>query len=173
MQVNFDPNANIQRKIKPRDTESYVMFRSVIPKPPSEDAHKRHILRFYITRSLLKQGEQNIFVYPEFQLGEDTIQVDVMAVSANKHVIAICEPASITTDTENILEKLKDIENIEVIVVHSQFGNSGNVATLFEPQIASKKFTILAVVPPPFDDVYEYDIWMFETTFRQVFSHDQ
>jgi len=172
MDIIFDPNANINCKVNPRNTESYVLFRSTIPKPSREDAHLRHILRFYITRSLLKQGEKNIFVYPEFQLGEETIQVDVMAVSANKHIIAICEPASVTIGTESILEKLKDIENIEVIVVHSQFGNSGNIETLFEPQIASKKFTILAVVPPPFDDVYEYDIWMFETTFRQVFSHE-
>ena len=96
MDIIFDPNANIKCKINPRNTESYVLFRSTIPKPSREEAHLRHILRFYITRSLLKQGEKNIFVYPEFQLGEETIQVDVMAVSANKHIIAICEPASVT-----------------------------------------------------------------------------
>lgn len=172
MEINFDPAVNVQRKISPRNTESYVLFRSSIPKPGSEDAHLRHILRFYITRSLQKRGEQDIFILPSLQVGEETIQVDVLAVSAGMYIAAICEPASITQETEKILETLKDVENVEVIVVHSQFGSSGNVAEMFGPQIASRKFNIMAVVPPPFDDVYEYDIWMFETTFRQVFSRE-
>jgi hypothetical protein len=172
MEINFDPALNAQRKISSRNTETYVLFRSSLPKPGNEDAHLRHILRFYITRSLQKRGEQDIYVLPNLKVGEETIRVDVLAVSAGRYIAAICEPASITQETEKILETLKGVENVEVIVVHSQFGNSGNVATMFEPQIASKKFNILAVVPPPFDDVYEYDIWMFETTFRQVFSRE-
>ena len=172
MKINFDPAVNIQRKVSPRNTESYVLFRSSIPKPGSEEAHLRHILRFYITRSLQRRGEQTIYILPDLQVGEETIRVDVLAVSTSKYIAAICEPASVTHDTEKILETLKTVEDVEAIVVHSQYGSSGNVATMFEPQITSKKFNILAVVPPPFDDVYEYDIWMFETTFRQVFSHE-
>jgi len=71
-----------------------------------------------------------------------------------------------------VLEKLKDEENIQVLVLHSQYGKPGKVAEKFADQIASKKFRILAVVPPPFDDAYEYDIWMFETTFRELFSRE-
>jgi len=172
MEINFDPIVNAQRKTAPRNTETYILFRSSIPKPGYEDAHLRHILRFYITRSLQKRGEQEIYILPSIKVGEETIPVDVLAVSSSRFIAAICEPASITPETERILGALKDVENVEVIVVHSQFGNSGNVATMFGAQIASKKFNILAVVPPPFDDIYEYDIWMFETTFRQVFSRE-
>lgn len=172
MEINFDPAKNIRGKVSSRNTGTYVLFRSSIPKPGSEEAHLRHILRFYIARSLQKRGEQDIYILPSLQVGEETIRVDVLAVSGGKYIAAICEPESITPETEKLLEIFKDINNVEVIVVHSQFGNSGNVGKMFEPQIASKKFNILAVVPPPFDDVYEYDIWMFETTFRQVFSHD-
>jgi hypothetical protein len=157
-------------KVAPGQTETYMIFRGAIPKPATEDAHLRHILRFYIVRALLKRGEKDIYVLPSFALGEKTLRVDVATGTPGRYTLALCEPASVTPETEDILEALKDAEGIEVIIVHSQYGQPGNVMEKFKSQLESKKFHLLAVVPPPFDDVYEYDIWMFETTFRNLFE---
>jgi hypothetical protein len=166
MEINLEASA----KVMSGQTETYMAFRSAIPKPAVEDAHLRHILRFYIVRAMQKRGEENVYVLPKLTLGEKTIQVDVAAGAADKFTLSICEPGSVTPETEAILDSLKDVEGIEVVIVHSQYGKPGNVMTKFEEYLESGKFHLLAVVPPPFDDVYEYDIWMFETTFRNLFE---
>lgn len=159
-----------QTKVRPGQTETYMAFRSAIPKPSNEDAHLRHILRFYMARAMQKRGEQDIYVLPQVSLAEKQLRVDVAAGSPGNYTFSICEPGSVTAETENILETLKDVEAVNVYIVHSQYGQPGNVMTKFKEQLESKKFHLLAVVPPPFDDVYEYDIWMFETTFRNLFE---
>ena len=159
-----------QTSIDAGHTDTYMSFRSAIPKPAQEDAHLRHILRFYMVRALQKRGEEQVFVLPRIKVGENTFSVDVAAGSPGSYTVAICEPDSVTPETETILEALKKVSGVEAIVVHSQFGSPGNVMEKFKEQLESKKFHLLAVVPPPFDDVYEYDIWMFETTFRNLFE---
>ncbi|NOY98120.1 MAG: hypothetical protein GXP40_02810 [Chloroflexi bacterium] len=159
-------------KVTPGQTETYMAFRNAIPKPADEDAHLRHILRFYVVRAMLKRGEQDVYVLPKLKLGDKTIQVDVAAGSPGKYTLSICEPNSVTPETEEILDLLKDKDGVDVIIVHSQYGQPGTVMTKFKDQLESKKFLLLAVVPPPFDDVYEYDIWMFETTFRNLLEEN-
>lgn len=166
MDLKFDAQA----KVSPGQTETYMAFRSAIPKPANEEVHLRHILRFYMTRAMQKRGEQEIYVLPQMNVGGKTIRVDVAAGSAGKYTLSICEPESVTPQTEEILDLLKDVEGVDLVVLHSQYGKPGNVMDKFKDQLASKKFHLLAVVPPPFDDVYEYDIWMFETTFRNLFE---
>jgi hypothetical protein len=166
MDIKFDAQA----KVPSGKTDTYMVFRTEIPKPPSEEAHLRHILRFYIARALLNRGEQDIYILPKLNVGGKQITVDVASNASGKYTLAICEPASVTPETEDMLDVLKDVDGIEVIIVHSQYGKPGEVMTRFKAQLESKKFKLLAVVPPPFDDVYEYDIWMFETTFRDLFE---
>ncbi|MCE7859615.1 MAG: hypothetical protein DYG86_07485 [Chloroflexi bacterium CFX2] len=166
MDLKFDAQA----KVNPGQTETYMAFRSAIPKPSNEEAHLRHILRFYMTRVMQKRGEQDIYVLPQLNVAGKNVRVDVAAGSAGKYTLSICEPESVTPETEDILDLLKDVEGVDAVVVHSQYGKPGNVMDKFKVQLASKKFHLLAVVPPPFDDVYEYDIWMFETTFRNLFE---
>lgn len=161
-----------QTKVQPEQTETYMKFRTSIPKPTEEDAHLRHILRFYIARAMQKRGLQDIYILPELTLSERKVRVDVIGGAPGNYTIAICEPDSVTSETEEILELLKDLDGTETIVLHSQYGKPGNVMEKFQTQLESKKFRLLAVVPPPFDDVYEYDIWMFETTFRDLFAED-
>jgi hypothetical protein len=158
--------------VQPEQTETYMKFRTAIPKPTEEDAHLRHILRFYIARAMQKRGLLDIYILPELALGERKIRVDVVGGAPGNYTIAICEPESVTSETEEILELLKDLDGTETIILHSQYGKPGNLVEKFQPQLESKKFRLLAVVPPPFDDVYEYDIWMFETTFRDLFAED-
>jgi hypothetical protein len=159
-------------KVTPSQTETYVEFRSAIPKPAEEDVHLRHILRFYIARALQKRDEQDVYILPKVDIAGQSLQVDVASGSRGKYTLAICEPESVTPETEAILDLLKDAEGIDVIVVHSQYGQPGNVMEKFKTQLEKKKLHLLAVVPPPFDDVYEYDIWMFETTFRNLFEEN-
>jgi len=159
-------------KVTPSQTETYVEFRSAIPKPAEEDVHLRHILRFYIARALQKRDEQDVYILPKVDIAGQPLQVDVASGSRGKYTLAICEPESVTPETEAILDLLKDAEGIDVIVVHSQYGQPGNVMKKFKTQLEKKKLHLLAVVPPPFDDVYEYDIWMFETTFRNLFEEN-
>lgn len=168
MEINQDNPV----KATSSQTETYVAFRTAFPKPTGEDAHLRHILRFYVVRAMQKRGEQDVYVLPKFNLADETIRVDVAAGEPGKFTLSICEPDSVTPETENILDLLKDEDGVEVIVVHSQYGKPGNVMTKFKEQLESKKFHLLAVVPPPFDDVYEYDIWMFETTFRNLLEEN-
>ena len=167
---NLEINFETSTKVLPNQTETYMAFRGAVPKPVNEDAHLRHILRFYIVRAMQKRGEENVYVLPELTFGDSTFRVDVAAGTPGKYTFALCEPDSVTPETEAILDTLKDVEGIEVVIVHSQYGQPGNVMTKFKDQLESKKFQLLAVVPPPFDDVYEYDIWMFETTFRNLFE---
>ena len=163
-------NLEGQNKVRTGQTDTYVAFRNAIPKPPNEETHLRHILRFYMARAMQKRGEQDVYILPEISVGDRSIRIDVVAGSPGKYTLSVCEPESVTPETESILDLLKNVEGIDVIIVHSQYGQPGNVMTRFKDQLTSKKFHLLTVVPPPFDDVYEYDIWMFETTFRNMFE---
>jgi hypothetical protein len=169
MDIRLDARA----KVATAQTETYVAFRTAVPKPSGESAHLRHILRFYMARALLKRGEQEVYVLPSLQVGDKALKVDVAAGVPGKYTVTICEPGSVTPETEDLLDALKDVDGVDAIIVHSQYGKPGNVMTRFKSQLESKKFHLLAVVPPPFDDVYEYDIWMFETTFRNLFETTQ
>lgn len=166
MEIKLDA----RNRINPGQTETYTGFRGAVPKPSSEDAHLRHILRFYMARAMLKRGEENVYILPQVEVEGKALRLDVAAGSAGKQTLCICEPGSVTPETEEMLETLKTVDGIDVFIVHSQYGKPGNVMTRFKDQIESGKFHLLAVVPPPFDDVYEYDIWMFETTFRNLFE---
>lgn len=169
MAIVFDPENNQSQRVKLNRIETYMAFRFEIPKPPNEEAHLRHILRYYVSRALLKQDKEFVYVLPEVMADDQKIMIDVLAQEGDQTTLAICEPDSITPETEEILDLLKNEQGIEVIVLHSQYGKPGNVEEKFKEEIESNKFRIMAVVPPPFDDVYEYDIWMFETTFRELF----
>lgn len=169
MSIVFDAENNHTQKVKENSIDTYVNFRYQIPKPTHEDAHIKHILRYYVSRALLKQENDAVYTLPEVFYNEEKIHIDVLATKGKKYTLAICEPESITPETEAVLELIKNEDNMEVIVLHSQYGNPGNVEEKFKAEIDSHKFRILAVVPPPFDDVYEYDIWMFETTFNELF----
>jgi len=172
MELIFDPQTTTAPQVLPDKVDSYVAFRESIPKPPREEEHLRHILRFYIARAMLKQDINEIYILPEIKVGDQTLKVDLLGIKAGKITLALCEPESITPETEDLLEFLKDLDGVDTVVVHSQYGKPGNVESKFSQQIEDGTFRILAVVPPPFDDTYEYDIWMFDLTFRDLFTDD-
>jgi hypothetical protein len=146
---------------------SYVAFRTAVPKPAGEDAHLRHILRFYVARALAKEGRE-VLILPALMVGDRRLTVDVGARRDSDVVVAICEPAGVTAGTIAALDVLKDAEHTQTIVVHSRFAGPGDVPDRYAKQLADRTFRLMSVVPPPFDDVFEYDIWMFELTFREA-----
>lgn len=170
MKIKLHPKSREECRINPENTETYMQFRTAIPKPSREEAHLRHILRFYMTRAMQKQGYEEIYILPEVEIDGQSMRIDVVARSDSGHALSICEPESVTAETEEMLELLTQVDDAKIIVVHSQYGNAGNIQEKFGPALESRRLRVLAVVPPPFDDVYEYDIWMFETTFRDLFE---
>ncbi len=94
--------------------------------------------------------------------------MDVASKHGDTFSLAICEPASVTKETEEKLTMLKTAKNADILILHSQYGKPGSVQEKFKAELEAKRFRLMAIVPPPFDDVYEYDIWMFEETFRDV-----
>ena len=170
MELIFDAGDYENQKVESYQLESYTTFRTAMTKPSGEDAHLRHILRYYIARALSKKGEKDIYVLPELTVGDESVSVDVLGVTDGKFTLAFCEPDSVTPETETKLEILKDMEDVETVVLHSIYGEPGNVPDKFKTQLDSGQFRLMAVVPPPFDDVYEYDVWMFEITFRDLFN---
>jgi hypothetical protein len=170
MELIFDPQTTSASKVQSDKIDTYVTFREYIPKPPHEEEHIRHILRFYIARAMLKEEMEPIFILPDVHVSGGDLQIDLLGIKNDKISLAICEPESITETTEDLLEKLKVVDGVEIVVVHSQYGKPGNVESKFAPEIESGKIRVLAVVPPPFDDTYEYDIWMFDLTFRDLFA---
>jgi hypothetical protein len=170
MKLELDLPENEGKTVAPSQMESYLAFRAAIPKPASEDAHLRHILRFYVARALAKSGYGSLRIRPAVRTDGQTLQVDVAAQKDGKTAVAICEPAGVTPETVAKLDVLKAAEQTEVIILHSRFATAGDVPDRFKEQLASRSFRLMSVVPPPFDDVFEYDIWMFELTFREAMA---
>lgn len=169
MKIEIQPES-ASRKVSQEHLQTYVDFRTHISKPSSEDAHLRHILRFYISRAFLKQGAEAIYILPALTVGDQSVSVDVACQLGNKVSVAICEPASVTAETEAKLELLKQAEGADTLVLHSSYGNAGQIPDKFKTELEQRRIRLMAIVPPPFDDVYEYDIWMFEETFREIFA---
>jgi hypothetical protein len=170
MKPIMDLDENEGKSVALPQMETYMAFRGVIAKPVSEDAHLRHILRFYVARALARSGASPVLVQPAVRLAGQTLSVDVGALRDDRVILAICEPAGITAQTAAILEALQEAEDTEVIVIHSRFADVSALAQRFAPHLASKAFRLISVVPPPFDDVFEYDIWMFELTFQEAMT---
>ena len=78
MILEFDPQNAGKQKVQTLNTETYMAFRSAIPKPVTEDKHLRHILRFYLTRAMLKQGEEDIYILPKIKVGDHEFVADVL-----------------------------------------------------------------------------------------------
>jgi hypothetical protein len=170
MRVNLDLPENAGTAIAVAQLVNYTTFRAAMPKPPGEEAHLRNILRFYVARALSKTACDALLIRPVVCVDDHRVEVDVAAPRGTHVVLAICEPAVVTPATAEKLAILKDVSDVEVVVVHSRFASPGNVQERFKEQFASRMFRLMSVVPPPFDDVLEYDIWMFELTFQEAMT---
>lgn len=167
MKLQIDLPENQGKGVTPAQLQNYLAFRTVFPRPVTEDAHVRHIFRFYAARALGKAGYESVLIRPAVAIDGRRIDVDVAAAKGGKTAVAICEPGAVTPESVSILDVLKDTD-AEVIILHSRHATAGAVPERFREQIASRKFRLMSVVPPPFDDVFEYDIWMFELTFKEA-----
>jgi len=150
--------------------ETYFAFNTSHPRPTNEEVHLRHIFRLYVARALSKTGWKDIYVLPEALVGDRPLAPDILGFKGGKYLAAFCDKDSVTPETEEKLDMLCGEEDVKALVLHSQFGTPGEIPTRFAKEIATGRLRLMAVVPPPFDDAYEYDVWIFETTFRDVFA---
>jgi hypothetical protein len=169
MNVRLDLEENAGKAMMLPQMGTCVAFRTAGPKPAGEDAHLRHILRFYVARALARESRE-VLIQPALMVGDRRRTVDAAARRDGDVVVAICEPAGVTAETLAALDVLKDAEHTETIVVHSRFAGPGDVPARYAKQLTDRTFRLMSVVPPPFDDVFEYDIWMFELTFREAIA---
>lgn len=170
MAFRFDPAANAAARLSLMDVETYVSFNASHPRPVNEEVHLRHIFRLYVARALSKTGWEDIYVLPEAFVGDRLLAPDILGFKEGKYLAAFCDKDSATPETEAKLDMLRGEEDVKALVLHSQFGTPGEIPTRFADEIATGRLRLMAVVPPPFDDAYEYDVWIFETTFRDVFA---
>lgn len=168
--LSFSPQDNLNARVSALDMETYFSFNASHPRPVSEEVHLKHIFRLYVARALSKTGHEDIYVLPSVAVETQPLLADILAVKDGRALVAFCDKESVTPQTEQQMELLRGMENVTVLLLHSQFGEAGGVPQKFADEIAAKKVRIMAVVPPPFDDAYEYDVWIFETTFRDVFE---
>lgn len=168
MKLRIDLADNQGKAVTPAQMQNYLAFRTVFPRPAQEDTHVRHIFRFYAARALAKAGYETVLIRPAVEVDGRRLDVDVAAARGGKTVVAVCEPGAVTAESVAKLDVLKDAGDAEVIILHSRHASAGAVPERFREQIASRKFRLMSVVPPPFDDVFEYDIWMFELTFKEA-----
>ena len=172
MAFRFDPASNTAAKLSPLDVETYFAFNASHPRPSGEAVHLRHIFRLYVARALSKTGWEEIYVLPEAGVDGKPLVPDILGLKEGKYLAAFCDKDSVTSETEAKLETLRGEENVKALVLHSQFGSPGEIPTRFADEITTGRLRLMAVVPPPFDDAYEYDVWIFETTFRDVFAEE-
>lgn len=170
MAFRFDPASNATAKLSPLEVETYFAFNASHPRPTNEEVHLRHIFRLYVARALSKTGWKDIYVLPEALVGDRPLAPDILGFKGGKYLAAFCDKDSVTPETEEKLDMLCGEEDVKALVLHSQFGTPGEIPTRFAKEIATGRLRLMAVVPPPFDDAYEYDVWIFETTFRDVFA---
>src|SRR5690606_26653980 len=84
MHLQLDADQNTGRRVDLSRVETYVDFRTQLPKPTREDAHLRHILRFYTARSFAKSGYDDVYVLPDVTLNGPNLDVAVMAVRSEE-----------------------------------------------------------------------------------------
>lgn len=149
---------------------SYLEFQKISPNSPT-DSHAHNIMRYYVARAFDKNGFQDISVQTEF-VDKNTglsFLFDVAAVDNNNYnYYALCFPGSLTEKDIAVLELLADLEDGKVILVFSNLVSTESLRRKFKLYFENGLFQIKTMVLPPFNDLYEYDIWMFEAIFGDI-----
>jgi hypothetical protein len=148
--------------------KSYLEFQKISPNSSTE-SHARNIMRYYVARAFDKNGFLDISVQTEFVDKNTGISFlfDVTAVD-NYNYYALCFPGSLTEKDIAMLVLLTELENDKVILVFSNLISTESLRKKFSLYFENGLFQIKTMVLPPFDNLYEYDIWMFEAIFGDI-----
>jgi hypothetical protein len=148
--------------------KSYLEFQKISPNSPTE-SHARNIMRYYVARAFDKNGFLDISVQTEFvdKNAGLSFLFDVTAVD-NYNYYALCFPGSLTEKDIAMLVLLTELEDDKVILVFSNLVSTESLRKKFNLYFENGLFQIKTMVLPPFNDLYEYDIWMFEAIFGDI-----
>lgn len=150
------------------DLISYVVMRQAAPKPPSEDRHVRHIQRFYACRGLRRSGYSELFVLPDVTDGERRYHPDVVGRRGEGLEFVYCAASTLDEIPRAEIRELTAEAGPMVMLVVANVLDVDRLQEEFADLVAASRLSIRTMTLPPFDDVLEYDIWMFELTFREA-----
>ncbi|HEU4673650.1 MAG TPA: hypothetical protein VFS32_12190 [Candidatus Limnocylindrales bacterium] len=150
------------------DLGSYMALRQAVPKPVSEDRHARHIQRFYACRGLRRAGYPELFVLPDVTAGDRRFHPDVVGRRGDGLEFVYCAAHSLDeVPIDEIRTLTAEAGPMIMLVVANVLDVDGLSADLAD-LVASGRVSVRTMTLPPFDDVLEYDIWMFELTFQEA-----
>ena len=150
------------------DLGSYLAMRLAAPKPVAEDRHARHIQRFYACRGLRRAGYTEQFVLPTVTAGARTFHPDVVGRGPGGLEFAYCAADSLAQVPVDEIRELTAGDGPTVMVVAANVLDIDRLQETFRDEVARRRVSIRTMTLPPFDDVLEYDIWMFELTFQEA-----
>ena len=156
------------RRLSEYDLGSYHQFRQAVSKPIGEDRHARHIQRFYACRGLRKIGYPDIYVLPELTAGGDGLHPDVVGQRGQGATFVYCAATSLDEIPRGEVARLMDEAGPMVMLVVANVLDVDALSSELATYVSSGRLSIRTMTLPPFDDVLEYDIWMFELTFQEA-----
>lgn len=156
------------RVLSESDLGSYLLMRTVAPKPPDEDRHARHIQRFYACRGLRRLGYPELFVLPEVRADDTPLHPDVVARRGDGMVFVYCAALSLDEIPRDEIRLITAEAGPMLMLVVANVLDVDRMSEEFRDLVSSGRMSIRTMTLPPFDDVLEYDIWMFELTFQEA-----
>jgi hypothetical protein len=150
------------------DLASYMELRQAVPKPVSEDRHARHIQRFYACRGLRRAGYPELFILPEVTAAERRFRPDVVGRRGDGLEFVYCAAQSLEEIPLEEIRVLTAEAGPMVMLVVANVLDVDRLTDDLRDVVASGRVAIRTMTLPPFDDVLEYDIWMFELTFQEA-----
>ena len=154
--------------IQEADLGSYLAMRLAVPKPVSEDRHARHIQRFYACRGLHRAGYTELFVLPGVTAGTRRFQPDVVGRRPGGLEFVYCAADSLAQVPVDEIRELTADDGPTVMVVAANVLDIDRLQEELRDEVARNRVSVRTMTLPPFDDVLEYDIWMFELTFQEA-----
>ena len=156
------------RPVDEGDLGSYMEMRQAAPKPVDEERHARHIQRFYACRGLHRSGYHELFVLPTVTADGRAYHPDVVGRRGEGIVFVYCAATSLDEIPRDELAGLTIQAGPMVMLVVANVLDVDRLAEEYRDLVAAGRLSLRTMTLPPFDDVLEYDIWMFELTFQEA-----
>lgn len=150
------------------DLTSYLQMRQAAAKPVDEERHARHIQRFYACRGLSRMGYGELFVLPSVSSAGGPFHPDVVGRRGDGLMFVYCAAHSLDEIPLDEIRALTAEAGPMLMLVVANVLDVDRLQAEFHDLESSGRMSIRTMTLPPFDDVLEYDIWMFELTFQEA-----
>ncbi len=157
------------RPLAESDLASYTQMRACVEKPPGEERHFRHIQRYYACRGLRKVGYPEVLVLPAVTRDDGVAyHPDVVARRGEGLVFAYCAAGSLAELPREEIARLTSEAGPVVLLVVAGTLDVPALQREYHDLVEAGRVSIRTMPLPPFEQVLEYDIWMFELAFQDV-----